>query len=137
VNDITLLVDVFPIHANRLGLPDSRPSQELVKVRGVVLIHRALASVVALLGLPIRLANLGDDLLKLLRRASAFVLIVAQRMEAAGTIFGRIRASQARSAKLIPSASQGNRAGGIRTHDLLNPIQAHYQAVLRPEKSRA
>ena len=24
------------------------------------------------------------------------------------------------------------RAGGIRTHDLLNPIQAHYQAVLRP-----
>ena len=26
------------------------------------------------------------------------------------------------------------RAGGIRTHDLLNPIQAHYQAVLRPDK---
>jgi hypothetical protein len=26
-----------------------------------------------------------------------------------------------------------NRAGGIRTRDLLNPIQAHYQAVLRPE----
>src|SRR5437879_7589422 len=25
------------------------------------------------------------------------------------------------------------RAGGIRTHDLLNPIQAHYQAVLRPD----
>jgi hypothetical protein len=25
------------------------------------------------------------------------------------------------------------RAGGIRTRDLLNPIQAHYQAVLRPE----
>ena len=25
-----------------------------------------------------------------------------------------------------------SRAGGIRTHDLLNPIQAHYQAVLRP-----
>src|SRR6478609_4526759 len=25
------------------------------------------------------------------------------------------------------------RAGGIRTHDLLNPIQAHYQAVQRPE----
>ena len=25
-----------------------------------------------------------------------------------------------------------NRAGGIRTHDLLNPIQAHYQAVLQP-----
>jgi hypothetical protein len=24
------------------------------------------------------------------------------------------------------------RAGGIRTRDLLNPIQAHYQAVLRP-----
>ena len=28
------------------------------------------------------------------------------------------------------------RAGGIRTHDLLNPIQAHYQAVLRPDFSR-
>ena len=28
------------------------------------------------------------------------------------------------------------RAGGIRTHDLLNPIQAHYQAVLRPDKER-
>ena len=27
----------------------------------------------------------------------------------------------------------GNRAGGIRTRDLLNPIQAHYQAVLRPD----
>ncbi len=26
-----------------------------------------------------------------------------------------------------------NRAGEIRTRDLLNPIQAHYQAVLRPE----
>ncbi len=25
------------------------------------------------------------------------------------------------------------RAGGIRTRDLLNPIQAHYQAVLRPD----
>src|SRR5205085_3115690 len=25
-----------------------------------------------------------------------------------------------------------SRAGGIRTRDLLNPIQAHYQAVLRP-----
>ena len=25
-----------------------------------------------------------------------------------------------------------DRAGGIRTRDLLNPIQAHYQAVLRP-----
>ena len=25
------------------------------------------------------------------------------------------------------------RAGGIRTHDLLNPIQAFYQAELRPE----
>jgi hypothetical protein len=28
---------------------------------------------------------------------------------------------------------QQYRAGGIRTHDLLNPIQAHYQAVLRPD----
>ena len=27
----------------------------------------------------------------------------------------------------------GYRAGGIRTRDLLNPIQAHYQAVLRPD----
>jgi hypothetical protein len=25
------------------------------------------------------------------------------------------------------------RAAGIRTRDLLNPIQAHYQAVLRPD----
>jgi hypothetical protein len=29
------------------------------------------------------------------------------------------------------------RAGGIRTRDLLNPIQAHYQAVLRPVFGRA
>ena len=29
------------------------------------------------------------------------------------------------------------RAGGIRTHDLLNPIQAHYQAVLRPDVEEA
>ena len=29
-----------------------------------------------------------------------------------------------------------DRAGGIRTHDLLNPIQAHYQAVLRPDLLR-
>jgi hypothetical protein len=29
------------------------------------------------------------------------------------------------------------RAGGIRTHDLLNPIQAHYQAVLRPDAKEA
>ena len=29
------------------------------------------------------------------------------------------------------------RAGGIRTHDLLNPIQAHYQAVLRPDSKEA
>ena len=28
-----------------------------------------------------------------------------------------------------------NRAGGIRTHDLLNPIQAFYQAELRPDRS--
>ena len=28
--------------------------------------------------------------------------------------------------------SNETRAGGIRTHDLLNPIQAHYQAVLQP-----
>src|SRR3954453_6763311 len=28
--------------------------------------------------------------------------------------------------------AKDNRAAGIRTRDLLNPIQAHYQAVLRP-----
>jgi hypothetical protein len=28
------------------------------------------------------------------------------------------------------------RAGGIRTHDLLNPIQAFYQAELRPDLKR-
>src|SRR5262245_52869078 len=28
-----------------------------------------------------------------------------------------------------------NRAGGIRTHDLLNPIQAFYQAELRPDQA--
>jgi hypothetical protein len=32
-----------------------------------------------------------------------------------------------------PFAVSQYRAGGIRTHDLLNPIQAHYQAVLRPD----
>ena len=31
-----------------------------------------------------------------------------------------------------PLGISRNRAGGIRTHDLLNPIQAHYQAVLQP-----
>ncbi len=31
------------------------------------------------------------------------------------------------------SEEKKNRAGEIRTRDLLNPIQAHYQAVLRPE----
>lgn len=33
----------------------------------------------------------------------------------------------------IARRTKGNRAGGIRTRDLLNPIQAHYQAVLRPD----
>ena len=33
--------------------------------------------------------------------------------------------------------SKHDRAGGIRTHDLLNPIQAHYQAVLRPDVEEA
>jgi hypothetical protein len=32
---------------------------------------------------------------------------------------------------------KNGRAGGIRTHDLLNPIQAHYQAVLRPDGKEA
>jgi hypothetical protein len=32
---------------------------------------------------------------------------------------------------------KNGRAGGIRTHDLLNPIQAHYQAVLRPDAKEA
>ena len=31
------------------------------------------------------------------------------------------------------SGGMSSRAGGIRTRDLLNPIQAHYQAVLRPD----
>jgi hypothetical protein len=38
--------------------------------------------------------------------------------------------------RLISQSLRGlpeNRAGEIRTRDLLNPIQAHYQAVLRPE----
>ena len=34
-----------------------------------------------------------------------------------------------------PLSAKENRAGGIRTRDLLNPIQAHYQAVLRPDLS--
>jgi hypothetical protein len=33
----------------------------------------------------------------------------------------------------LHSSSFKTRAGEIRTRDLLNPIQAHYQAVLRPE----
>ena len=40
---------------------------------------------------------------------------------------------EARGDRITPAAFQGGRAGGIRTHDLLNPIQAHYQAVLRPD----
>ena len=32
----------------------------------------------------------------------------------------------------LPALVSSGRAGGIRTRDLLNPIQAHYQAVLRP-----
>jgi hypothetical protein len=35
--------------------------------------------------------------------------------------------------QIRPNIVQDIRAGGIRTHDLLNPIQAHYQAVLRPD----
>jgi hypothetical protein len=35
------------------------------------------------------------------------------------------------------SYPKNDRAGGIRTHDLLNPIQAHYQAVLRPDSKEA
>ena len=34
---------------------------------------------------------------------------------------------------LCLSAFKNGRAGEIRTRDLLNPIQAHYQAVLRPD----
>ena len=49
---------------------------------------------------------------------------------AAAKIFLFLTASSAISLPLQ------NRAGGIRTHDLLNPIQAHYQAVLRPVMSR-
>ena len=34
---------------------------------------------------------------------------------------------------LCKSVAKSSRAGGIRTHDLLNPIQAFYQAELRPD----
>lgn len=37
---------------------------------------------------------------------------------------------------LCKSVAKNFRAGGIRTHDLLNPIQAFYQAELRPDSSR-
>jgi hypothetical protein len=37
--------------------------------------------------------------------------------------------------QIATSMREKYRAGGIRTHDLLNPIQAHYQAVLRPAMS--
>jgi hypothetical protein len=33
----------------------------------------------------------------------------------------------------LPDLFSKYRAGEIRTRDLLNPIQAHYQAVLRPD----
>src|SRR5213593_1896550 len=33
------------------------------------------------------------------------------------------------------SVAKNLRAGGIRTHDLLNPIQAFYQAELRPAEA--
>ena len=43
---------------------------------------------------------------------------------------GRIRAPKGHPIALCVAVL--SRAGGIRTRDLLNPIQAHYQAVLRP-----
>ena len=39
-----------------------------------------------------------------------------------------------RTSPFIPATEY--RAAGIRTRDLLNPIQAHYQAVLRPDLRR-
>ena len=38
--------------------------------------------------------------------------------------------------KLQADPMKLGRAGGIRTHDLLNPIQAFYQAELRPDEER-
>ena len=35
--------------------------------------------------------------------------------------------------RILKPFKLNNRAGGIRTHDLLNPIQAFYQAELRPD----
>jgi hypothetical protein len=43
----------------------------------------------------------------------------------------RFRLARSSTARKAPA--KHGRAGGIRTHDLLNPIQAHYQAVLRPD----
>jgi hypothetical protein len=39
--------------------------------------------------------------------------------------------------RILNMLPENGRAGGIRTHDLLNPIQAHYQAVLRPDAKEA
>ncbi len=36
----------------------------------------------------------------------------------------------------LSGRNRSGRAGGIRTHDLLNPIQAFYQAELRPDEER-
>src|SRR5262245_1643105 len=47
-----------------------------------------------------------------------------------------VAAARLRAAHYINVKHRGesiHRAGGIRTHDLLNPIQAFYQAELRPE----
>ena len=41
----------------------------------------------------------------------------------------------AQKVNVKPGEELVTRAGGIRTHDLLNPIQAFYQAELRPDFS--
>jgi hypothetical protein len=45
----------------------------------------------------------------------------------------RVSGSGAPSLNRQTAHLQSGRAGGIRTHDLLNPIQAFYQAELRPD----
>lgn len=66
MNDLALAVDVLPIKADRLGLTDARPAEEFGEVCAFVLKSRTLPAVLAFLQLPTRLANLGNNLLKLL-----------------------------------------------------------------------
>ena len=57
------------------------------------------------------------------------------KLHPAGMLYEATHASK-KSSPTSPRKTmrtRGNRADWIRTSDLLNPIQAHYQAVLRPE----